>query len=63
MYKQKCCLCHQPITDIYDSYYFGLDGDLVHINCQIAMNERIKKINNMSDNEFELWLMEGCEVG
>jgi len=62
MYKQNCCFCHKPITDIYDSDYFGLDGDLIHIHCQEAMNKQIEQINNMSNDEFKQWLMgEVCE--
>lgn len=54
----KCFICKKQIQSSEEYEIYGLDGDFIHLDCKPKMEELIKRINEMSDEEFIGWLCE-----
>ena len=54
----KCFVCKKWIHSPEKYEIYGLDGDFIHLNCKPKMKELIKRIDEMSDEEFIGWLCE-----
>lgn len=54
----KCFICKKQIQPFEKYEIYGLDGDFIHLDCKPKMEELIKCINNMTDEEFIRWLCE-----
>ena len=54
----KCLICKKQIQQSEEYEIYGLDGDFIHLNCKPKMEELIKHINEMSEEEFIGWLCE-----
>lgn len=55
----KCAVCGKEINEFeYDSYEWlgGVGGDPIHKSCKPTWNKFCERVDNMSDNEFKLWL-------
>lgn len=55
----KCVYCNKEINTEWDNNFkwYGIDGDVIHKDCNEKQNKRICKINNMSDNEFKDYIV------
>lgn len=58
-----CFVCQQVLTDDDEKELFGLDGDFIHKKCRSKLNCAIDFVNNMSDEEFELWVLNYAKGG
>lgn len=52
-----CFVCGKTITDDDERELFGMDGDFIHKKCAPNVNKAMEVINNMTDEEFERWLL------
>ena len=57
-YEMKCLVCKKQIQSYEEYEIYGLDGDFIHLDCKPKMEELIKCINEMSEEEFIRWLCE-----
>ena len=53
----KCIICGNEIEDGEDRMLFGVDGDFMHKRCQSKWEKFMDRINNMSDAEFDNYLL------
>ena len=56
--NMKCFICKKQIQSSEEYDIYGLDGDFIHLSCKPKMEELIKRINEMSEEEFIGWLCE-----
>ena len=54
----KCFICKEQIQPSENYEIYGLDGDFIHLKCKPKMEDLIKHVNEMSDEEFSRWLCE-----
>ena len=52
-----CFVCGKPVTEDDEFEWFGLDGDKIHKKCKPNVDEACDFINNMTDEEFEKYLL------
>ena len=53
----KCCICNKEIYPYLEEYQpLGYDGDMIHKECMPKWEKFIQKIDNMTDQEFSVWL-------
>lgn len=54
----KCHICKKRKI-IYEMELLGVDGDFIckDGNCKEKYERLINRINNMSDKEFKIWMM------
>ena len=52
-----CFVCGKPVTEDDEFEWFGLDGDKIHKKCKPNVDEAWDFINNMTDEEFEKYLL------
>lgn len=53
----KCCMCNKEIYPCLEEYQpLGYDGDMIHKECMPKWDKLIQKIDNMTDQEFSVWL-------
>ena len=55
----KCVHCNKHIDTEWDTNFehYGLDGDVIHKDCKEGRTKEITKINNMSDKEFNGYML------
>ena len=52
----KCSYCNKEIKHDDNYELFGYDGGFIHKECIPKMQELIREINFMSDEEFINWI-------
>lgn len=52
-----CLICGKPVTENDEFEWHGYDGDKVHKKCEQNYDKHCTYINNMSDGEFEKYLL------
>lgn len=52
-----CFICGNTISDEEQKELFGFDGDFIHKKCAKNKDKAIDVINNMTDEQFEKWLL------
>ena len=52
-----CFVCGKPVTEDDEFEWFGLDGDKIHKKCKPNLDDACEFINNMTDKEFEKYLL------
>lgn len=54
---QVCFVCGELVTEDDEYIWFGCDGDKIHKRCEKNIQKACDWINNMSDEEFEKYLL------
>lgn len=55
----KCSCCGKEIDTEWEIGFewYGLDGDVIHTKCKNNQAKKIERINNMTDKEFEIYML------
>ena len=56
---QICFVCGEVVTKDDEYVWFGYDGDKIHKKCEKNIEKACDRINNMTDEEFEKYLLGG----
>lgn len=58
----RCILCGKDITCDEAYMLFNFDGDFAHVNCNKNKDSYFTAINNLTDDEFEEYLINEREL-